>query len=440
MEAFMDYISTVLLTILQFQYMILPPIILSVWGFKGRKWLLLRAAAALVVYCVGSSLLHTALYPYLLFGQIDLSYLIVIFFAVLCVFFCCDVRIKNILFFVLAAYAVQNAAYNLIKIFIAVTGIEYREWVGCWVQVVGYVICYFFYYLFFIRKVRNADDINWDNKVILIISFVTLAMVYVMSSFFTSLLENKELGLVVVARSYAFLCCLLELVIQMSLCYRDKQEQENEILELLLYTEKKQHEQSKENIELINMKCHDFKHQISALRSGGALADGAFIDELESAVSIYDSTIKTGNSSLDVILTEKGLYCRNHEIKLSCIVDGDVLSFINAADLYSLFGNILSNAIESVSEEPDPQKRIIDLNIGKREGFIKIHVENYCAKKLKFEGGIPVTTKADKAYHGFGIKSIRYLTEKYGGTLSLGQRDDIFYLNILFPLKENEKG
>ena len=434
MEGILSFLDTALLAMLKFQYIILPPVIISLFSFKRRKYFPIRAVLAIAFYCIASDRLYMLLYPYKLFGQIDPSYLIMIAIAACCVCFCFDTHIKNILFFFMAAYAVQNAAYNLIRIVIAVAGVEYRGRTGCLIQFTGYVLSYVLYYLLFVKKLKNTDDIDWDNKIIIAVSAITLVVVYVLSSFFTTLLDGKETALIVVGRGYAFLCCILELVMQLSLSYRTRQKQDNEILELLLRTEQKQHRESKENAELLNIKAHDIKHQLAALRSG--VPDSGLFSELENTLAVYENTARTGNSALDAILTEKSLYCSQHDIKLGCVVDGSAVSFISDMDVYSLFGNILSNAIESVSREEAPEKRIIDLNVGKREGFVKIHAENYCSKKIAFEDGLPVTSKSDKAYHGFGVKSIRYLTEKYGGTLSLGQDEDMFYLNIILPFRE----
>lgn len=433
MENIWIFLDALLLAILKFQYIILPPIIISVSTLKRRNFFALRALTGLIIYCIASDFIYTKLYPYKLFNQIDPSYLIMILMAIVYVYFCYDVHIKNIIFFSMAAYAVQNAVYNLIRIVIAVTGVEYRGRWGCWIQFSTYILSYILFYLLVVRKIKHTDDIDWDNKIILSVSVITLAAVYVQSSFFTALLEGKEVLLVVVGRSYALMCCILELILQLSLCYRTRQKQENEILELLLHTEQKQHLQSKENVELLNIKAHDIKHQIAVLRSG--MADGNLFSELENTLSIYDSTMRTGTSALDIILTEKNLYCRQHDIRLSCIADGAALCFISDMDIYSLFGNILSNAIESVSKEDSPEKKIIGLNISKRAGFVKIHAENYCSKTIVFEDGLPATTKDDRRYHGFGVKSIQYLVEKYGGTLSFGQCNEIFHLNIIFPLK-----
>ena len=51
--------------------------------------------------------------------------------------------------------------------------------------------------------------------------------------------------------------------------------------------------------------------------------------------------------------------------------------------------------------------------------------------------GYPCTTKSNKDYHGYGIKSIRMVTEKYDGSLSIRTKGDIFNLNILIPIPKS---
>lgn len=46
---------------------------------------------------------------------------------------------------------------------------------------------------------------------------------------------------------------------------------------------------------------------------------------------------------------------------------------------------------------------------------------------------MPATTKSDKKNHGFGLKSIRYSVEKYGGSVSVDMEKNWFELKILIP-------
>ena len=103
-------------------------------------------------------------------------------------------------------------------------------------------------------------------------------------------------------------------------------------------------------------------------------------------------------------------------------------------DVYTIFGNAIDNAIESVSGLTAPEKRAIAVSVWSKSGLLLIQFENYYEKELRFEDGIPATTKADKNDHGFGIRSIGYTVKKYGGHLSISAEDHLFLLSISIPL------
>lgn len=231
------------------------------------------------------------------------------------------------------------------------------------------------------------------------------------------------------------ICCLSVLFMQNSMEKKQQVELEFDLMQQLWHRQQEQFQLSQENIDLINRKCHDLKHQMSALRQ---LKDTAEIDkqlgEMEHSVMIYDSVVKTGNPVLDTVLTEKSLYCEEHQIQMTCMADGGKLDFIDQVDLYTIFGNALDNAIESVSKLNDPKKRIIQVVVFNEKDLLMIRVGNYYEGKLRLENGLPMTTKQDKDYHGFGLKSIRFTAEKYGGGISAQIKDQYFFLHVLLPV------
>ena len=190
-------------------------------------------------------------------------------------------------------------------------------------------------------------------------------------------------------------------------------------------------ETSKETIDLINIKCHDLKKQLGLLRGNVTREE---LEELRERLSIYDASFRTGNEALDVLLAEKLLVCQSKGIHITCMADGAKLSFLSPAHIYSLFGNALDNAVEAASQVEDPDKRCIRVDIRAERGMLLGHFENYYQGELSFSDGLPVTTKEDPRFHGFGMKSMRMITEKYGGVLSLKAQDQVFYCNILLPL------
>ena len=196
-----------------------------------------------------------------------------------------------------------------------------------------------------------------------------------------------------------------------------------------------QYKQSRESIDVINRKYHDLKHQIAVLRAEQDPGRRtAFLDGMEQEIMAYEAQNKTDNSVLDTVLTSKSLYCARHQIELVCVADGALLNFMDVMDICTIFGNALDNAIEYELTVPDKEKRVIRMNVLAQKGFLVIRVENYFDGVLRLKGGIPPTTKQDQDYHGFGIKSIRYAVEKYGGSMKLSTQENWFRLNLLIPL------
>lgn len=157
------------------------------------------------------------------------------------------------------------------------------------------------------------------------------------------------------------------------------------------------------------------------------------LGEVEKAIMIYGNIAKTGNETLDIVLTEKSFLCESYNIRFTYMIDGESLSFMTPYDISSLFGNAIDNAIESVMKEEEREKRIIKLNASLKRMYLTIHIENFCNEKVRFKDGMPVTNKSDKKNHGFGVKSMNYVVKKYGGTMTMRQDGCLVSLDILLP-------
>ena len=247
--------------------------------------------------------------------------------------------------------------------------------------------------------------------------------------------SGLPLGLSVAMRALHGLACVSVIWSEYQMLFRSRLEHERDLAERLLAEHDRQLRVSRENIEAINIKCHDLRHQIRALSSGGAAVDGSVLEDLARTVRMYDSSVQTGNQALDTILTEKRLLCESRQITLTCIADGEALGMMAAADIYSLFGNALDNAIEAVGQLDDAARRSITLVVRRTMGCASVHVENYCAAAPALgPDGLPATTKDDQANHGFGVRSMRGIAEKYGGTFSVKAGDGTFAVDVMIPL------
>lgn len=208
------------------------------------------------------------------------------------------------------------------------------------------------------------------------------------------------------------------------------------LMKYLWNEDKKHYEIQKENMDIINIKCHDLRHQIQDYRQQGTVTD-KMMNQLEDSIHIYDSIIKTGNEALDVILSSFYLRCKNKQVELTTMVDGNPLSFMEETELYSLFTNMLDNALEYEDSIPE-ELRFISMTIKKENKAIHIHTENsYIGKdtgtKEEFH-----TTKKDSVNHGFGTKSMKNIVTKYQGRIDFLIADDMFQVDVLLPFVEQD--
>ena len=233
------------------------------------------------------------------------------------------------------------------------------------------------------------------------------------------------------------LYCVSLLYLQTELFKKSALEKELLTKNMLMKQKETQYALTRENMDLINRKCHDLKHQVRALRSvADEESKERYLSELEKSVEIYGAIVKTGNDVLDTILTEKSLLCQAKGIKINCVADGRRLDFVDPVDLYGILGNAVDNAIEAVEKFENAKMRLIDISIFVRERFLVVTISNPMREQLTFKNGIPVSTKPRTGYHGYGLRSIRHSLQRYDGTMSVSVENHTFILKMLLPLPQ----
>lgn len=110
---------------------------------------------------------------------------------------------------------------------------------------------------------------------------------------------------------------------------------------------------------------------------------------------------------------------------------------MDETDLYSLFTNILDNAIDAVVDIEDPKERVISLTLSRKGTVLLLLCRNFYLQKIQYglKGNIN-TSKENKEFHGYGLKSIATIVLKYGGHMTFRPEDNIFELSILFERDE----
>ena len=414
--------------------------LLYVNKFRRRKLFVLRAAGGIIALFAFAFLFPVAsenpFYCSFVFLSVFLASVLV------CKLMFAEKWI-SIIFCTIAGYTTQHLAYELFNIIMSLLGASaagnmygsaafagiFENLYEVAIYAAVYTVTYFVAYLLFASRLKSGEPIRLGAKFFFILSIVLLMIdIFLNAVVVYNPVSGAELHAMIIG-VYNIVCCIISLYLQFEVTLRKKVESTLDTVQQMWHKAKEQYAASKENIEYINMKCHDFKHQMHALR-GGAVSD-TLISDIEKRITIYDSSAQTGNDALDVVLTEKSLACNNNGIRLTIIADGKKLDFMAQEDIYALFGNILDNAIEAV-HKLDESRRVISLHVKTIEGILIVRESNYYSGELRFENGLPVTTKTDKRYHGFGLKSIQYICGRYGGDLSIKTDGGVFDMSIMF--------
>ena len=306
-------------------------------------------------------------------------------------------------------------------------------------MVVIYAVLYILIYLIERYLKKDIEELQITRRELLVVYFVMI-MVYCISN--VSYVDVKSIFSAGTAMDVFIIRTLADLS-GMAVLYayhiQVKEIQmrfEKDTLRNIMDMQYKNYKLSKESIDIVNQKYHDLKHQINLLKSGAdSEKAGEYLEQMEREIKIYETQNKTGNKVLDTILTSKSMHCQRHGIELKFMGEGQLLNFMEDMDISALFGNMLDNAIESVVKIKDRQKRLISLHVIQDKQFIRIRTENYCEENVQFQDGIPITTKKDKRFHGYGMKSMKKIVEKYGGSVMAGKANNWFELKILIPMK-----
>ncbi|WEV42024.1 ATP-binding protein [Bifidobacterium sp. ESL0682] len=209
---------------------------------------------------------------------------------------------------------------------------------------------------------------------------------------------------------------------------RNEAEHDSIVLQQLLNQQKSQMIRDKETVDLINIKTHDLKKQLSTF---GNHLEADEINDLKNLADVYDSSVRTGNETLDVLLAQKSLICEQRGIQFERLIDGKAIDFMKPSDIYALFGNAMDNAMEALNKIDTSSPRFIRMQVKTEKGMAVIHVSNPYNGEITLNNGLPMTTKDDQRYHGFGLRSMQMVAEHYHGALSVETQNNLFVLNII---------
>lgn len=299
------------------------------------------------------------------------------------------------------------------------------------------LICKFFSFIliFFISKKINKVDLGVSKGLTLLLLIQPIATVFVTLVILKCTYELDSIPAILFS-SVAILMIAANIV-TLFLIYRQKDYIESkerlnfaneQIKNQLIHYEELYRYQSE-----IRTFRHDIKNKLLSI--GGLIKDAQYSSATEAIrkeVIFLDETnnsiINSGNPVVDAVVQSKLALAESKGIKIDFSIKLSEIIAVDPLKLGVLIGNTLDNAIEATEHLDDSEKKTVFAKLATKGGRIVFSVENYVKETIDTKN--ITTLKPDKLNHGYGIKSIKTVAEKYDGNVFVSCENEIFTVSI----------
>lgn len=182
---------------------------------------------------------------------------------------------------------------------------------------------------------------------------------------------------------------------------------------------------------------HDIKHYLSAtaelIKDGKSEKAKSYIESvINERINPAVVGVNTGSAVIDAVINRRLEVCAEKNIEMKCLIDTRFVSD-NDVDVSILLSNLLDNAIEGCSGIDYPQ---IELIVKRKKSLTYITVKNSIVRSVLNENPKLKTRKKDKSAHGYGIRSIKNIAEKYNGSVDFFEVNGCFITEIWLELEK----
>lgn len=264
-----------------------------------------------------------------------------------------------------------------------------------------------------VRWLERTHRVQEYQRQLLPVSGI-MGAAFFLTLFFSDFLWNMLLGEQV--RDYFYLACLTTVLFAAYFYVQKVRMQEQvEYLDLqnglLEQGYRRVHDYYAENAKLY----HDMHHHLRAVEQmvvRGEDAEAlAYIADVQEPVRTAAVPVRTGTELVDTVLYEAQEQAKEMGIDLQIhayVFSG--IDRIQKKDLCALFANLTENALEAA-------KSRICLTTRTIPGMLLLEIENDYSEKPELLEGHFQTKKADSTKHGWGLRIVEQIVEKYEGQI-----------------------
>lgn len=180
---------------------------------------------------------------------------------------------------------------------------------------------------------------------------------------------------------------------------------------------------------------HDYRAQLSTLSE--LLEDGdlenakAYLSEMRTRQSERVLLVNTHNAAIDAVLNQKGYAGRRQGIDMRFRVNDLSGLKLPRVDVTIVLANLIDNAMDACIQMPET-KRWVSVQILYGHKMLSISIVNP-SRPVQIIGGQIATTKPDPLLHGFGLRNVEDILEKYHAEYTFSFEDGRFIFTADWP-------
>ncbi len=182
---------------------------------------------------------------------------------------------------------------------------------------------------------------------------------------------------------------------------------------------------------------HDMRHHLSLIDSfafeGNLQKINEYLAITEADIDALTPVHYCENETVNLILSSFETRAKKEHVVLHTDVKLPEELGINDTELCALLSNALENAITAAAQVEDDKLRKVYIHAVINNGRLIMSTENAYVGMIDMEGELP-KSKSKEVGHGFGIKSMISIVERYGGLYSFETEGGVFILRLLLPL------
>ena len=270
-------------------------------------------------------------------------------------------------------------------------------------------------------------------------------LVYDKSSLVLNVVPLMSCGIAIVFTNVS-VCTLLLLVMNIFLAWYQTmvQEKNRQFLELQLLLQK-EHDTTQyfhslyAQDEKQKILIHDIRRHLLTISNLARNKEydkiTAYIDQIVQSSDLQESVRFCDNKLLNAILYRAKQQARSSDATLITDIRSGCVDLLSEHDITALFGNLLDNALEATQDIP---RASIELDIRHHNAnMIVITLINSCRSNPFTANKQLFTTKPNKLRHGYGLKSVQRVVEKYHGESQFYFDSDNFTFHSIIMLKSD---